>query len=295
MKKYLLIALFACSPAFAEPLPYVLANTEVHDLAAPALKRDYQVYVGLPASYATSTKRYPVLFVTDAPYAFPLIRSLTPRLGKGSFGLEEFIVIGLSYAKGETSEYSRRRDYTPNDKAEPGLQSDMPDRKPAFGEAEGYRRFIADTVFPFVAKQYRADMSRKVFAGHSYGSLLGTHILLTEPTMFTHYILGSPSFWYGDKVMFEREKAYNASHKDLPAHVFFAVGGLETVKPGSKDARYNERNDLVRDMLAFERILKSRKYASLRVQSQVLDGEDHLSVGPNITTRGLKWALPANK
>ena len=295
MKKYLLIALFACSPAFAEPLPYVLANTEVHDLAAPALKRDYQVYVGLPASYATSTKRYPVLFVTDAPYAFPLIRSLTPRLGKGSFGLEEFIVIGLSYAKGETSEYSRRRDYTPNDKAEPGLQSDMPGRKPAFGEAEGYRRFIADTVFPFVAKQYRVDMSRKVFAGHSYGSLLGTHILLTEPTMFTHYILGSPSFWYGDKVMFEREKAYNASHKDLPAHVFFAVGGLETVKPGSKDARYNERNDLVRDMHAFEKILKSRRYASLRVQSQVLDGEDHLSVGPNITTRGLKWALPANK
>jgi uncharacterized protein len=81
----------------------------------------------------------------------------------------------------------------------------------------------------------------------------------------------------------------------LPANVFFAVGGLETVKPGSKDARYNERKDLVRDMHAFEKILKSRKYASLRVQSQVLDDEDHLSVGPNITTRGLKWALPANK
>jgi hypothetical protein len=80
--------------------------------------------------------------------------------------------------------------------------------------------------------------------------------------MCTRYVLGSPSFRYGDKIMFGREKAYNASHKDLPANVFFAVGSLETVKPDSKHARYNERN---------------------------------LSVGPNITTRGLKWALPANQ
>ena len=300
LKKLFLLALLsaaACLPApaqtMAEPPPYVLSNTEVHNLAAPLLKRDYQVYVSLPKSYRSSNKRYPVVFVTDAPYAFPLVRSLAARLGNDPGGVEEFILVGLSYANGDTPEFSRRRDYTPSQPADPaGLKSDMPGRTPLFGESEGYRKFIADQVFPLVAKLYRADMSRKVFAGHSYGSLLGTHILLTEPSMFRHYILGSPSYWYGHKVMFEQEKAYAASHKDLPAQVYFAVGGFETVKHGSKDARYNDANDLVADMAAFEKALKSRKYPGLQVQSKVLDDEDHLSVAPGILTRGLKWALP---
>lgn len=302
MKNLFLFALFgiACLPALsqtsAEPAPYMLANTEVHNLAAPLLKRDYQVFVSLPKSYRSSTRRYPVVFVTDANYAFPLVRSLAARLGSDAGGVEEFILVGLSYAVGDTPEFSRRRDYTPTQPADPAsLKSDMPGRTPLSGESEGYRQFIAEQVFPMVAKLYRADMSRKVFAGHSYGSLLGAHILLTEPAMFRHYILGSPSFWFGHKVMFEREKAYAQGHKDLAAQVYFAVGSFETVKRGSKDARYNDSNDLVGDMYAFEKALKSRKYPGLQVQSKVFDDEDHLSVAPQILTRGLKWALPASK
>jgi predicted alpha/beta superfamily hydrolase len=302
LKKLLLLVLAGalCLPALsqtsAEPVPYVLANTEVHNLAAPQLKRDYQVWVSLPKSYRSANKRYPVVFVTDAPYAFPLVRSLAARLGNDSGGVEEFILVGLSYATGDSPEFSRRRDYTPSQPADPaGMKSDMPGRTPQFGEAESYRNFIAEQVFPLVAKLYRADMSRKVFAGHSYGSLLGAHILLTEPSMFRHYILGSPSFWYGRKLMFEREKSYADQHQDLAARVYFAVGSFETVKPGSKDARYNESNDLVADMHAFEKALKARKYPGLQLQSKVLDDEDHLSVAPAILTRGLKWALPASK
>ena len=192
----------------ADANPYVLKNTDVVDVRARQLNRDYQLLVSLPPSYGQSTRRYPVVFVTDADYAFPLIRSMARRLGTGSHGVEEFILVGLSYAKGDTPEYSRRRDYTPAGTAEQGRVSDMPGRVPKFGESEGYRRFIKDEVFPVIAQRYRADMERKVFAGHSYGSLLGLHIAFTEPAMFSHYILGSPSLWFGKRVMFDRDRAY---------------------------------------------------------------------------------------
>jgi predicted alpha/beta superfamily hydrolase len=268
--------------------PYVLEDTAVHTLHARELKRDYDVLVSLPPSYKISGKRYPVLFVTDAPYAFPLIRAIGKRVGDHGDGLEEFILVGLGYAKGDTPEFSRRRDYTPTETADTDLKSDMPGRAVQHGEAEGYRRFIGTDVFPLIAKNYRADMSRKIFAGHSYGSLFGLHILFTEPSMFDQYILGSPSVWFGKRVMFEREKAYAATHKDLKAKVYLAAGGLETPKPGS-------RTDMVADTKQLESLLKSRHYPGLRVQNRVFDEEDHLSVAPRIITGGLKWMLPPTK
>ncbi len=264
--------------------PYVLEDTEVHTLHAAELKRDYQVLVSLPPSYKTSTRRYPVVFVTDAPYAFPLIRAIGKRVGDHGDGLEEFILVGLAYAKGDTPEFSRRRDYTPIETADVGLKSDMPGRAVQHGQAEDYRRFIAADVFPLIEKSYRADMTRKVFAGHSYGSLLGLHILFTEPAMFDQYILGSPSLWYGRRIMFEREKAYAATHKDLKARVYFGVGGLEGIKPGNK-------NDTVGDMKLLEKTLNAHHYPGLHTTSHVFEDEDHLTVAPGIITHGLKWTL----
>lgn len=213
------------------------------------------------------------------------MRALSHRVGARGNGLEDFILVGLSYGKGDTPEYSRRRDYTPAQPGQNTYTSDMPGRAPAFGESEGYRRFIAAEVFPLIASKYRADMTRKVFAGHSYGSLLGLHILFTEPGMFSHYILGSPSLWYGQRDMFARERAYAASHKDLQAKVFFAIGGLEAKAAGNED-------DMVADLQQFEKLLKGRRYAGLQVSTKVLADEDHLSVAPALLTRGLKWALP---
>ena len=47
------------------------------DVPDPVSKRGYQVFVALPPSYAKQPqRRYPVLYVTDADYAFPIIRQL---------------------------------------------------------------------------------------------------------------------------------------------------------------------------------------------------------------------------
>ncbi|NYE64137.1 putative alpha/beta superfamily hydrolase [Duganella sp. 1224] len=84
------------------------AQQDVNPLRAQALARDYQVFVSLPTGYSESGPALPVVFVTDADYAFPLTRAI-----RAGVGIPPFILVGLSYAVGDTPEYSRRRDYTP--------------------------------------------------------------------------------------------------------------------------------------------------------------------------------------
>jgi predicted alpha/beta superfamily hydrolase len=287
-------ALLAAAGAASAQAPYTLDNTEVRDIRATSLKRDYQVYVALPDSYRASTKNYPVVFVTDANYAFPVVRNITQRLTKHA-GMEETIVVGLSYAKGDTGMYSRRRDYTPTVPRKHDYRSDMPGRKVALGEAPAYARFLGDQVLPLVAKHYRADMKRKFFVGHSYGSLLGLQILFSEPRMFEHYILGSPSLWYDAGVMFDRAETYGERHRDLQANVFFGVGGLERLAPGKKRSRAEEDADMVADLRDFDTALKAHRYPNLRTQVKVFADEDHASVFPLVLTHGLRAVLPSKK
>lgn len=69
------------------------------------------------------------------------------------------------------------------------------------------------------------------------------------------------------------------------------VGGHEG--PGACE-RYSTGADMVGDMRAMERALKSQDYSSLRVRSVVLEGEDHLTVAPVGFTRALMAVLPAS-
>ena len=287
--RFFLSALTLClaAGALAAPAPYVLDNTEVRELRSQSLKRDYQLLVALPESYARSQRRYPVLFVTDANYAFPLVRSIAQRLAKHA-GMEEVIVVGLSYAKGESGMYSRRRDYTPSVPRRGTYTSDMPGRQPAFGEAAAYGRFVATEVFPVIAAGYRADMRRKAFVGHSYGSLLGLELLLSRPDTFEHYILGSPSLWFDGGVMFEREKAYAAGRRDMAASVYFGIGGRETLAPGKRRARSEQDADMVADLQEFDAALRASRYPGLRTRLEVFPGADHASVFPFLLTHGLR-------
>jgi len=86
----------------------------------------------------------------------------------------------------------------------------------------------------------------------------------------------------------QREKTYAARHKDLKAKVYFGIGGLEVKSADGED-------DMVADLKEFETALNSQRYPSLQITSKVFADEDHLSVGPMIMTRGLKWALPPRR
>ncbi|MDY4297359.1 MULTISPECIES: alpha/beta hydrolase-fold protein [unclassified Xanthomonas] len=260
--------------------PYELAGTEVWDVPDRLSGRTYQVFVALPAGYVDHPeRRYPVLYATDADYAFPVARQIARRLNGEGPAIEDFILVGLSYALGDEPMPSRRRDYTPTTE-----DGDVAAAGATHGGSSTYIAYLRDQVLPFVAQHYRTDEARRLFLGHSYGGLLGTQILLSTPELFSGYILGSPSDWFGEHAMRAEEARFASSHRDLPAQVYMYVGEYE-------QRRYGKRYDMVTDAQQMVQTLRGRHYPSLRLQLDVLDDEDHLSVAPRGLTHGLKFLL----
>lgn len=262
----------------------VLPDTEslrVHD----PIGRDYALWVALPAGYAAHPqKRYPVVYVTDALYSFPLVRSVRNLVGQQGVNIEDFILVGLPPQEGLTSKQSRSRDYTPSDpvRTPAGYYSD----DVTYGGAAHYRDFLADHALPMIDARYRTDPARRVFAGHSYGALFGAYVLTTQPDMFGTYILSSPSLWFDQGLLPRMQDA--AVMPSQPIRVLLSVGGYETVKPGP---RYSTGNDMLRQAADFAGQLQ-RSGRKLQVENIVIDGEDHLTVYPRVITRALLQVLP---
>lgn len=262
----------------------VLPDTEalrVHD----PVGRDYPIWVALPADYAAHPeKRYPVLYVTDALYSFPLVRSVRNLVGQQGVNIEDFILVGLPPQEGLTSKQSRSRDYTPSNpvRTPAGYYSD----DVTYGGAAHYRDFVAAQVLPMIDARYRADPARRVFAGHSYGALFGAYVLTTQPDMFSTYILSSPSLWFDQGLLPRMQDA--AVIPAQPTRVLLSVGGYETVKEGP---RYSTGNDMLRQAADFTAQLQ-RSGRKLQVENIVIDGEDHLTVYPQVITRALLQVLP---
>jgi len=262
----------------------VLPDTEslrVHD----PIGRDYALWVALPAGYAAHPqKRYPVVYVTDALYSFPLVRSVRNLVGQQGVNIEDFILVGLPPQEGLTSKQSRSRDYTPSDpvRTPAGYYSD----DVTYGGAAHYRDFLADHALPMIDARYRTDPARRVFAGHSYGALLGAYVLTTQPDMFGTYILSSPSLWFDQGLLPRMQDA--AVMPSQPIRVLLSVGGYETVKSGP---RYSTGNDMLRQTADFAGQLQ-RSGRKLQVENIVIDGEDHLTVYPRVITGALLQVLP---
>ncbi|MBM9914651.1 MULTISPECIES: alpha/beta hydrolase [Stenotrophomonas] len=262
----------------------VLPDTEalrVHD----PVGRDYPIWVALPADYAAHPeKRYPVLYVTDALYSFPLVRSVRNLVGQQGVNIEDFILVGLPPQEGLTSKQSRSRDYTPSNpvRTPAGYYSD----DVTYGGAAHYRGFLADHALPMIDARYRTDPARRVFAGHSYGALFGAYVLTTQPDMFSTYILSSPSLWFDQRLLPRMQDA--AVIPAQPTRVLLSVGSYETVKEGP---RYSTGNDMLQQAADFAGQLQGSG-RKLQVENIVIDGEDHLTVYPRVITRALLQVLP---
>ena len=270
-----------------EGAPFAILGTEVHDLPDSQRGIDYQIYVSLPPSYADDPgRRYPVVYVTDADYGFPMLRLIGRRMNGAGPRVEEFILVGLSYELGADSMASRRRDYTPS----PRGASDAP-ADAVHGQSLAYRDYLRDVVIPHVDANWRTRPDRRIYVGHSYGGLLGAQILLTQPEMFSGYVLGSPSLWFDRKHLLREAPPLLEGRQDIAAQVYMYAGEYEALRVG--DPRYMQEVDMVGDNAAFARLLAARGYDGLTLENAVLAGEDHLSVAPRGFTQGLLALLPA--
>ena len=189
--------------------------------------------------------------------------------------LSPMILVGVDRARSSGVQIGMTRffDLTPTSNAEfdEGLSAYF-GNSARTGGADAFLGVLKEEIIPWVEARY-ATGSQRGIGGYSLGGLFATYVLFTSPETFTHYWVGSPSYWWDDGVTFGLEEVYSAEHDDLEAEVFMSAGSLEGM--------------MVPDMLRLAETLKTRGYESLRIETQVLEGESHLSGTFLSLSRGL--------
>jgi uncharacterized protein len=287
-------------PNDRSPLP----DTEVHHLRSANVGEELKVIIGHPGDAAQGPR--PVLVLVDPWAAFGSVVEMVFSFRLGGM-LPELVVVGVGYRSARFDDIVRlrTRDLTPT--ADAGRLSDA---QPAtmMGGADRFLAFLRDELAPWLEGRHGADPSDSTFVGYSLGGLFATHVLLTDPSAFRRYAIGSPSLWWDDGVAFATEAAYAAANSDLAARVHFSVGGLETLAgrrrfleqlaPEARAAAEAEDVadppvDMVGDMQRMVDALRGRRYPSLEIESEVLADEYHVTAVPRALSRALRWLYGA--
>lgn len=262
---------------------YTLGNTQIRQIHSNKVGIDYLIYVSLPRDYDKQTAAYPVLYLLDANYNFPLYQSIATFLADEN-ELPPLVLIGIGYPGVEDEKHgpkfklNRTRDYTPTHVEKGGYG---PEFDKASGGADRFLDFIEQELNPYIESNFRVKHDDRAIAGNSYGGLCASYALLRRPGLFHRYIIVSPSLWFDKRIMFSLEEKFLQSHSDLPARAFFCVGGDETASHGF--------SEMVGDLKLFTSKLQAKKYPKFQSLLWIAPNEGHHSVFAAAATRGLRW------
>src|SRR5688572_17385430 len=114
-KSLLLIWLFAVtSIAFTQIKEVVIPGSQVRTITSAIVKgQAYELHILLPGNYNQSTKKYPVVYLMDSQWDFPLVKSLYGQQYYDGF-IPQLIIVGVTWGGPRPMPDSlRARDYTP--------------------------------------------------------------------------------------------------------------------------------------------------------------------------------------
>src|SRR6185437_8735292 len=253
MKKLLLIAftMFISEIMIGQSTEVTIPGSQTKTFTSSIVNgQEYVLQISLPAGYATSSKKYPVVYLMDSQWDFPLLTALYGQQYYDGF-VPEMIIVGITWGGSHPNPDSlRARDYTPSN--EKSL--------PQSGGADKFLSVIKNEVFPLVQKNYRVDENDKTSIGCSLGGLFTMYTLFTHPEMFNRYVAASPAFTWDNNILYKYEEQYHANKSNPSAKLFMCVGGVETSVP---------------DYEKVAAFLNDRHYSNLQIESKVLENTGH--------------------
>jgi predicted alpha/beta superfamily hydrolase len=250
---------------------FELGGTLVRDLpSSPLTGKTHRLIISIPGSFRSEpTRRYPVLFLLDAQWDFPVVNSTAGKLRYDKV-FPEMLIVGLSYA-GDSPNYDQLRsdDYVPTRaKSRSGVEQG--------GGGPHFLEWLEREAIPLVEKDYRADPERRVLAGTSHGGLFTLFALFEKPELFWGYIAVSPSAGWDSRYLFKREKEFRLTHPELPRRVWLSWSS-------------EERKEYVADERAFFRQFTESRYKNLSLKVHPVEGGRHSSGAVEAYARGLRF------
>src|SRR6478609_3222730 len=126
---------------YAQELPRVdIPGSQIQKITSQVVAgQEYELDILLPGGYKNSNKKYPVLYLMDSQWDFPLAKSLYGQHYFDGF-IPEMIIVGVTWGGTNPNPDSlRARDYTPTKEG----------RLPQSGGAENFLSFMRKELFPF--------------------------------------------------------------------------------------------------------------------------------------------------
>lgn len=262
----LLISVFILS-AQEKYSEVTISGSQVRNITSKIVSRqEYELQISLPAGYEESTKKYPVVYLMDSQWDFPLVTSIYGEQYYDGF-IPEVILVGVTWAN---KEVLRTRDYTPTDDG----------RGAGRGGADKFLDFMKTELFPFIESNYRAESDNRTLMGCSLGGLFTLYTLFTHTDMFTGYAAASPAVGWDDGLLYKHEKAFSEKQLTKPVHVYMTVGDVERGRP------YYE---------AFSKKMESSNYKNVRLYSKILENTGHSGTKSETYSRGLQYVFERNQ
>jgi predicted alpha/beta superfamily hydrolase len=180
----------------------------------PQLSRTRKIWIYLPETYASSKKKYPVLYMHDGQNVFDEATSYAGEWGVDEtldslVPTEECIVVAIDHGGNK-----RLTEYNPYDNERFGK-----------GEGEKYVDFLVKTLKPWIDDHYRTYKKKeKTFiAGSSMGGLISLYAVLKYPKVFGGAGVFSPALWTARGIFRDIEQ----KGKKMKSKIYFYAGKLE--------------------------------------------------------------------
>ncbi|RFZ83282.1 alpha/beta hydrolase [Mucilaginibacter terrenus] len=154
------------------------------------LKRERTIRVYLPAGYASSKKKYPVIYMHDGQNLFSDVKApygnwYIDSAMKAVPASKQSIIVGIYHG-----DKYRITEYSPYDSK--------------YGKAEGdaYLEFMVKTLKPHIDSLYRTltGVKHTAIIGSSMGGLISMYAIIKYPGVFGTAGVLSPSFWLNPRI-----------------------------------------------------------------------------------------------
>jgi len=258
---------------------------------------EFVIFISTPPQSPPSAG-HPVIYLLDANASFAtMTEALAMQSSRpAATGVQPAVVVGIGYPTDKPLNPVRRTfDYTPTVREE--ALAPRPDGTPwpATGGADAFLDFVENELKPSIVG-LPIDKARQGIFGHSFGGLCVLHALFTRPGTFHAYVAGSPSIWFGERVVLSVESAFRQRFRSEPQSLRLLIGigsDEQTVRATDTPKRAawitsNRMVDNARDMAA--RLTELAPYG-LDLSYQEFAGENHVSVLPALISRALRLTL----
>ena len=243
---FLCIALFLANTVFSQRST-ASKQVSTFTIEAPQLHCTKKIWLYLPKEYATSKKKYPVIYMNDAQNLFDAATAYA-----GEWNIDEkldslnaqVIVVGIEHG---------------NEKRLDEL-SPYKNEKYGGGNGDNYLNFIVKTLKPTIDATYRTktNITNTIIMGSSLGGLISYYALLKYPEVFGKAGVFSPAFWINSEI-FELTK----NTKTLNSKIYFLCGD-------------NESPEMVPDVNKMEILVSNIRCSCLHLtRKRIVRGSQH--------------------